>query len=50
MADRLGLGVIPGTGWSARDIQMVARGAEEAGFGAAFTATHRWVTWAEVGV
>jgi hypothetical protein len=25
MADRLALGVIPGTGWRARDIQMVAR-------------------------
>ena len=50
MPDRLALGVILGTGWSMRDIQMVARGAEEAGFGAAFTATHQWVTWAEAGV
>jgi hypothetical protein len=38
MADRLALGVIPGTGWSARDIQMVAREAEDAGFGAVLTA------------
>ena len=37
MADRLALGVIPGTGWSARDIQMVAREAEDAGFDAIFT-------------
>jgi alkanesulfonate monooxygenase SsuD/methylene tetrahydromethanopterin reductase-like flavin-dependent oxidoreductase (luciferase family) len=37
MAERLGLGVIPGTGWSARDIQMVAREAEGAGFDALFT-------------
>jgi 5,10-methylenetetrahydromethanopterin reductase len=38
MADRLALGVIPGTGWSARDIQIVAREAEDAGFDAVFTA------------
>ena len=38
MADRLALGVIPGTGWRARDIQMVAREAEDAGFDAIFTA------------
>jgi hypothetical protein len=50
MADRMALGVILGTGWSIRDIQIVARRAEEAGFGAAFAATHQWVTSAEVGV
>jgi len=38
MADRLALGVIPGTGWRAQDIQMVAREAEDAGFDAVFTA------------
>ena len=38
MADRLALGVIPGTGWRAHDIQMVAREAEDAGFDAVFTA------------
>jgi alkanesulfonate monooxygenase SsuD/methylene tetrahydromethanopterin reductase-like flavin-dependent oxidoreductase (luciferase family) len=38
MADRLALGVIPGTGWKARDIQMVAREADGAGFDAVFTA------------
>jgi alkanesulfonate monooxygenase SsuD/methylene tetrahydromethanopterin reductase-like flavin-dependent oxidoreductase (luciferase family) len=38
MADRLALGVIPGTGWRARDIQMVAREAKDAGFDAIFTA------------
>jgi alkanesulfonate monooxygenase SsuD/methylene tetrahydromethanopterin reductase-like flavin-dependent oxidoreductase (luciferase family) len=38
MADRLALGVIPGTGWSARDIQILAREAEDAGFDAVFTA------------
>jgi hypothetical protein len=50
MPDRLALGVIPGTRWSARDILMVAREAEDAGFVAALTATHQWVTWAEVGL
>ena len=38
MAERLGLGVIPGAGWSARDIQNVAREAEDAGFDAIFAA------------
>ncbi len=38
MAERLGLGVIPGAGWSARDIQTVAREAENAGFDAIFAA------------
>jgi 5,10-methylenetetrahydromethanopterin reductase len=38
MAERLALGVIPGTGRRARDIQMVAREAEDAGFDAVFTA------------
>jgi alkanesulfonate monooxygenase SsuD/methylene tetrahydromethanopterin reductase-like flavin-dependent oxidoreductase (luciferase family) len=38
MAARLAIGVIPGTGWRARDIQMVAREAEDAGFDAVFTA------------
>ena len=38
MGERLGLGVIPGVGWSARDIQTVAREAEDAGFDAIFTA------------
>lgn len=38
MAERLGLGVIPGVGWSAKDIQSVAREAEDAGFDAIFTA------------
>jgi alkanesulfonate monooxygenase SsuD/methylene tetrahydromethanopterin reductase-like flavin-dependent oxidoreductase (luciferase family) len=38
MADRLALGVIPGTGWRAHDIQMVAREAEDVGFDAVFTA------------
>jgi len=37
MADRLGLAVIPGAGWSARDVQTIAREAEEAGFDAIFT-------------
>ena len=38
MADRLGLGVIPGAGWRAAEIRAVAREAEEAGFDAIFTA------------
>jgi 5,10-methylenetetrahydromethanopterin reductase len=38
MAERLGLGVIPGVGWSAHEIQAIAREAEEAGFDAIFTA------------
>ena len=38
MADRMGLAVIPGTGWSAQEIQTVAREAEEAGFDAIFSA------------
>ena len=37
MAERLALGIIPGTGWRAREIQTVAREAEEAGFDALFT-------------
>ena len=36
MAERLALGVIPGVGWSASDIQSVAREAEDAGFDAIF--------------
>jgi alkanesulfonate monooxygenase SsuD/methylene tetrahydromethanopterin reductase-like flavin-dependent oxidoreductase (luciferase family) len=36
MAQQLALGVIPGTGWRAREIQDVARAAEDAGFGAVF--------------
>src|SRR5215475_7006117 len=38
MADRLGLAVIPGTGWRATEIQAVAREAEGAGFDAIFAA------------
>jgi alkanesulfonate monooxygenase SsuD/methylene tetrahydromethanopterin reductase-like flavin-dependent oxidoreductase (luciferase family) len=38
MAERLGLGVIPGVGWSAREVQTIARQAEEAGFDAMFAA------------
>jgi 5,10-methylenetetrahydromethanopterin reductase len=38
MAERLGLAVIPGVGWSAQEIQTIAREAEEAGFDAIFTA------------
>jgi alkanesulfonate monooxygenase SsuD/methylene tetrahydromethanopterin reductase-like flavin-dependent oxidoreductase (luciferase family) len=38
MAERLGLGIIPGAGWRAAEIRAVAREAEEAGFDAIFTA------------
>jgi 5,10-methylenetetrahydromethanopterin reductase len=38
MAERLGLGLIPGAGWRAAEIRAVAREAEEAGFDAIFTA------------
>jgi len=38
MPERLGLGVIPGTGWRADEIRTVAREAEEAGFDAIFSA------------
>jgi 5,10-methylenetetrahydromethanopterin reductase len=38
MAERLGLGLIPGTGWRANEIVDVARAAEDAGFEAAFCA------------
>ena len=38
MANRLGLAVVPGTGWRANEIQAVAREAEEAGFDAIFAA------------
>jgi len=38
MAERLGLAVIPGVGWRAREVQAIAREAEEAGFDAIFTA------------
>jgi hypothetical protein len=36
MAERLGLGIIPGAGWRAAEIRAVAREAEEAGFDAIF--------------
>src|SRR5262245_57312214 len=38
MAERLGLGIIPGVGWRAKDIQTVAREAEDAGFDGIFAA------------
>jgi alkanesulfonate monooxygenase SsuD/methylene tetrahydromethanopterin reductase-like flavin-dependent oxidoreductase (luciferase family) len=38
MAERLGLGVIPGVGWSANDTGAIAREAEDAGFDAIFAA------------
>ena len=38
MAERLGLAVIPGVGWSAADVQTIARETEEAGFDAIFAA------------
>ena len=38
MAERLGLGLIPGTGWRASAVQDIARAAEDAGFEAAFCA------------
>src|SRR6516162_11265584 len=38
MAERLGLGIIPGAGWRAAEIRAVAREAEDAGFDAIFTA------------
>jgi alkanesulfonate monooxygenase SsuD/methylene tetrahydromethanopterin reductase-like flavin-dependent oxidoreductase (luciferase family) len=38
MAERLALAILPGVGWSAREVQTVAREAEEAGFDAIFTA------------
>ena len=37
MAERLGLGIIPGVGWRASEIRTIARAAEEAGFDAIFT-------------
>ena len=36
MAERLALAVIPGAGWSAREIQSIAQEAEDAGFDAIF--------------
>src|SRR2546428_13704473 len=38
MAERLGLGIIPGVGWRAKDIQAIARQAEDAGFDGIFAA------------
>ncbi len=38
MAERLGLGIIPGAGWRAAEIRTIAFEAEEAGFDAIFTA------------
>ena len=38
MPERLGLGLIPGTGWRASAVQDIARAAEDAGFEAAFCA------------
>jgi alkanesulfonate monooxygenase SsuD/methylene tetrahydromethanopterin reductase-like flavin-dependent oxidoreductase (luciferase family) len=37
VTERLALTVVPGAGWSAADIEAVAREAEEAGFDAIFT-------------
>ena len=37
MAERLGLGIIPGAGWRAAEIRAVALDAEDAGFDAIFT-------------
>jgi alkanesulfonate monooxygenase SsuD/methylene tetrahydromethanopterin reductase-like flavin-dependent oxidoreductase (luciferase family) len=36
MTERLALGIVPGIGWRAREIEMVAREAEDAGFEAIF--------------
>jgi 5,10-methylenetetrahydromethanopterin reductase len=36
MLERLAVGIIPGTGWRANEIQDVARAAEDAGFEAIF--------------
>ena len=38
MAERLGLGLIPGTGWCAGEMQEMAQAAEDAGFEAVFCA------------
>lgn len=38
MIERLGIGVIPGTGWSASETQDFAHAAEDDGFEAAFCA------------
>lgn len=38
MPERLGLGLIPGTGWRAGEMQDIARAAEDAGFDAIFCA------------
>ena len=38
MAERLGLGLIPGVGWRAAEIRTIAREAEDAGFDAIFAA------------
>ena len=38
MSERVGLGLIPGTGWRAAEIKTVAKAAEGAGFEAAFCA------------
>jgi 5,10-methylenetetrahydromethanopterin reductase len=38
MVERLGLGVIPGAGWSAAEVQAIAREAEDTGFDAIFSA------------
>jgi len=38
MAERLGLGIIPGVGWRASEIRTIAREAEDAVFDAIFTA------------
>jgi alkanesulfonate monooxygenase SsuD/methylene tetrahydromethanopterin reductase-like flavin-dependent oxidoreductase (luciferase family) len=37
MAERLALAMLPGVGWSAREIQTIAREAEDAGFEAIFS-------------
>jgi hypothetical protein len=38
MTERLGLAVIPGVGWTARELQTIAREAEDAGLDAIFAA------------
>lgn len=38
MTERLGIAILPGTGWRAREIETIAREAEGAGFEAIFNA------------
>jgi alkanesulfonate monooxygenase SsuD/methylene tetrahydromethanopterin reductase-like flavin-dependent oxidoreductase (luciferase family) len=48
MSERLAVGIIPGTGWRATEIQEVAQAAEEAGFEAIFVPRSTMPRWGQL--